>query len=251
MKTIVYQSYRCENVAPWIGLCMDSVCAWAQKIGADYRFYGDEMFDRVPDWYLEKTRERLVVATDLGRLMLARELLAEGYERVVWCDADMLVFDPHGFQLNIDREYAFGREVWIQYDDKKRLKAYSKIHNALCVFVQGNSFLDFYIHACLSIVERIDTLMVPQIVGPKFLSAIHNIVACPVVEEAGMCSPLVVRDVLAGGGPALEMLRDCSGVELCAANLSASLEGVACDGVNLSAQDMEKACHQLLAAGKI
>jgi len=242
MKTVVYQSYRNNDVPDWIALCLQSVQSWADRIGADYRFYGDELFDRVPAWYLNKTKDRLVVATDLGRLMLAKELLAEGYDRVVWLDADMLVFAPECFDLKIDTQYAFGREVWIQRDEKDRLKAYRKIHNAFFVFTQENSFLDFYIHSCLSIIQRIEGHMVPQIVGPKFLTAIHNIVACPVVEEAGMCSPLVIRDILKGGGPALDLFHQESPSCVFAVNMSASLEGV-----ELSAQEMERVCRLLLA----
>ena len=144
MKTVVYQSYRTDNIPAWIASCMGSVKAWADIKGADYRFYDDEMFERVPNWYREKTKDRLVVATDLGRLILAKELLAEGYDKVIWCDADMLIFAPDQFEVPIEDEYAFGREIWIQHDAKGRLKAYRKIHNAFFVFTQNNSFLDFY-----------------------------------------------------------------------------------------------------------
>jgi len=220
-------------------------------MGAEYRFYDDELFERVPEWYLNKTQDRLVVATDLARLVLAKELLKEGYDRVIWCDADMLIFAPKLFQVQIETEYAFGREVWIQKDTKGRLKAYHKIHNAFCVFTTGNSFLDFYIHSCLSIVKRIEGQMVPQIVGPKFLSAIHNILDCPVVEEAGMFSPLVVADILCDAGPALDMLKAESASALYAANLSASMQGQEQDGITLSSNDMKRSCDLLLSAGKL
>lgn len=230
---------------------MDSVKSWAKHRAADYRFYDDELFERVPDWYLNKTQDRLVVATDLARLVLAKELLREGYERVIWCDADMLVFAPKLFQIQVETEYAFGREVWVQKDAKGRLKAYHKIHNAFCVFTRGNSFLDFYIHSCLSIVKRIEGQMVPQIVGPKFLSAIHNIVDCPVIEEAGMFSPLVMADIIQGGGPALDMLKAESTSPLYASNLSASMQGQEQDGITLSSQDMKQACDLLISAGAL
>jgi len=193
----------------------------------------------------------LNVFTDLGRLMLAKELLDEGYDRVIWCDADMLVFNPDDFQINVSDEYAFGREVWVQKDAKGRLKAYRKIHNAFCVFIKNNSFLDFYIHSCLSIIKRIEGQMVPQIVGPKFLSSIHNIVNCPVVEDAAMFSPLVVQDILSGGGAALDLMKHETPLDIHAANLSASMEGKDNDGVRLSSDHMEQACDALLKAGKL
>jgi len=119
------------------------------------------------------------------------------------------------------------------------------------VFTQDNSFLDFYIHSCLSIVKRIEGQMVPQIVGPKFLSAIHNMIECPVIEEAGMLSPLVISDIVQGGGDALDLLKESSALSLYAANLSASMEDTENDGICLTSGDMEKACDILLAKGSL
>jgi len=93
MKTVVYQSYRTRDVAPWLATCQASVRDWAARAGHDYRHYGDELFDRVPDWYRAKAGSLVLPVSDLARLVLARELLAEGYDRTVWVDADLLVFD--------------------------------------------------------------------------------------------------------------------------------------------------------------
>ncbi len=228
---------------------MASVRDWADGIGADYRFYGDELFERVPDWYLEKTKNRIVVATDLARLVLAKELLKEGYDRVVWCDADLLVFAPQDLSLTVNEEYAFGREVWVQLDAKGRLKSYRKVHNAYFVFTQANSFLDFYIQSCLSIIRRIEGEMVPQIVGPKLLSTLHNIVEFPVVEDVGMFSPLVLRDLLEDTSDAITLMQAETRADIVAANLCSSMEGTQSDGVCLTAADMEQACSILLANG--
>ena len=65
--------------------------------------------------------------------------------------------------------------------------------------------------------------MPPPFIGPKLLTALHNIVQCPVLETAGMLSPLVIRDLLQGGGKALDLFFRKSPVEIYGANLSASL----------------------------
>ncbi len=202
---------------------MASARAWAERSGFDYRLYGDEILDAVPAWFRDKAAGRLSIVTDLGRLLLARRLLAEGYRRTIWLDADILVFRPAALGIEVEREYAFGREIWVQRDPRYRLKAYRNVHNAVAVFVAGNSFLDFYIHACESVFERVEAGVPAQVLGPKLLGALHNVLRLPLIEEVGALSPEVVRDFAAGGGPALELLRRRIPARLHAANLCHSL----------------------------
>ena len=91
------------------------------------------------------------------------------------------------------------------------------------MFRRGNVFLDFYIDAAERLLRRNNGPMPPQFVGPKLLTALHNVVQCPVLETAGMLSPPVVADLLAGGGDALTRFRDESPVPVAGANLCASL----------------------------
>ena len=51
-----------------------------------------------------------------------------------------------------------------------------------------------------------------QFIGPKWLTALHNIALCPVMESAAMLSPLVMRDYLAGQGEALRLFQKKSPV---------------------------------------
>ncbi len=41
MKTIIYQSYRTENVPTWISTCMQTVKDWATLKGLDYQRIDD------------------------------------------------------------------------------------------------------------------------------------------------------------------------------------------------------------------
>ena len=249
MKTVVYQSFRTSPVSDWVATCLSSVQDWATGQGYDYRFYDDKIFDRVPSSVLEQAGEHLQIATDLGRLILAQELLAQGFERVVWIDADILVFDPENLDLAVDLGYAFGREIWVQSTNSGGLRAYKNVHNAITVFCRDNSFLEFYIESCLSILNRANGPLVPQIIGTKFLTALHNIVGFRLIDEVGMASPLVIRDIAGGGGPALDLLRQQNPSPLCAVNLCTSLVGGQIDDVNLSDSLMELACENLLAIG--
>ena len=53
--------------------------------------------------------------------------------------------------------------------------------------------------------------MVPQLLGPKLLTALHNIAPFDVWTGVGMLSPAVAQDVLAGGGAALDQFVQDSG----------------------------------------
>ncbi|MGS2723523.1 hypothetical protein ACVBEJ_07235 [Porticoccus sp. GXU_MW_L64] len=211
--TLVFQSHKQPLPYSWLSRCMESVKSWAQNCNYDYRYLCDELFDPMDKFLLEKTAEQTVIATDLARLKWIQKFLADGYQTVVWCDADFLIFAPQKFRLpsqaELPENYAVGREVWVQSNDKQadKLRVYKKVHNAFMVFRQGNAFLDFYSsHAERQLAKTTGT-MPPQFIGPKLLTAIHNVVQCPVMESAAMFSPLVIKDIIAGGGPALSLLK--------------------------------------------
>ncbi len=230
LHTLVLQSHRQPLPYPWLESCLDSVFRWAENNNFDYRFIGDELFESMPATLLEKTVQQRVIATDLARLHALQDGLRQGYATVIWCDADFLIFNPVEFVLP-DSSYALGREVWVQNDTNNRLRAYRKVHNAFLMFRAGNSFLDFYTDTAERLLDLNSGTMPPQFIGPKLLTALHNIAICPVMETAGMLSPLVIRDLIKGQGAALELFRCESPVQVCGANLSSSLteqEGI-CD----------------------
>jgi len=222
-KTLVLQSHRQPLPVNWINYCVDSVKNWAESNEFDYLFIGDELFDYVSDQILEKPKKQRVIATDLARLLALKSYLAKGYETVIWCDADFLIFSPEKFHI-LDENYAVGREVWVQDDNKsKKITAHIKVHNAFMMFRKTNSFLEFYIDTAERLLLRNNGGMPPQFIGPKLLTAIHNVVQCPVLESAGMLSPRVIRDIADGHGPALELFRKKSLQPIYAANLCNSL----------------------------
>jgi hypothetical protein len=222
---------------------MDSVEAWARAEGFAYRFLDDSLFDRLPDGAASKLMPRPPMAADLARLLLAREVLAEGADRAVWLDADSFVFAPDRLILP-DAPYAFGREVWVQPNGDGRLRVFRNVHNAFCLFGVGNPVLDFLIEAATRIALRLDGPASPQLLGPKLLTALHNIVGFPLIETAGAASPLVLRDLAAGGGPALDKLR-AEPPAPAVLNLCASLVGRESDGVAVDEALIETAMAAL------
>lgn len=228
-NTLVIQSHRSPLPLPWLEHCIASVKTWSDLNGFDYRWLGDELFDGLSAQQRQKTENQKVIATDLGRLKRLQEALAEGYDTVIWCDADFMIFDPQQFALPPSCSYGFGREIWVQThpNHSKKLKTYTKIHNAFMFFRAGNSFLNFYHDSAQALLDQTSGPMPPQFIGPKLLTAIHNVVQCPVVETAGMLSPLILKDILAGGGKALTLFKEKTRLKtsqpMAAANLCSSL----------------------------
>ena len=243
-QTLVIQSHRDPLPFAWLQRCLDSVVDWARRNDYDYRYLDDAIFEPLAQDLLDKTRAQRVIASDLARLVSLQRGLAEGYECVVWCDADFLIFDPGHFVLP-QTAYALGREVWIQQDRQRKLRSYVKVHNALLMFRSGNPFLDFYRETAERLLRQNQGAMAPQFIGPKWLTAVHNISLCPVMENAAMLSPLVMRDCLAGGGPALDLFRQKSTYVAAGANLSSSL----CETEGLDENDMNRLIDRLLQEG--
>ncbi|MFC1749951.1 hypothetical protein ACFL2V_14215 [Pseudomonadota bacterium] len=234
-NTLVIQSHRSPLPFVWIEHCMASVRHWCEANHYEYRFMGDELFDCVAEPLLRKTEHQRVIATDIARLLVIRDALDQGYQRVVWFDADFLIFSPSTFVLS-NAPYLLGRETWVQFDKNNKLKVYKKVHNAFLLFQQGNSFLDFYIETATRLLTQNTGTVPPQFIGPKLLTALHNVASLPVMESAGMLSPLVIKDIVMGKGDALSLFIKHSPCAIAAANLCTS----SCEREEVSEGEMER-----------
>lgn len=240
--TLVIQSHRDPLPLPWLPTCIDSVRNWSKHFGFDYRWFGDEIFESLPLDLRSKIRQQPVISSDLARLYALRQAMQEGYQMAVWCDADFLVIDTAALELP-DEPFAFGREVWVQDEGHQQLRARVKIHNAFMLFQQGNAFLDFYIDSAERLIRLNEGGMPAQFVGPKLLTALHNMLHFSVIENAGMLSPEVMADISAGGGAALELFLKHHQIMPAGVNLSASLARHPL----MSAIDMDVLIKQLTA----
>ncbi|MBV1870242.1 MAG: hypothetical protein KUG76_04975 [Gammaproteobacteria bacterium] len=250
-KILILQSHQQPLPKDWLTPCVNSVKNWAQLKGYEYQFLNDAFFDILPTWVIEKTQSQIVIATDLARLRWIQRYLNAGYDCVVWMDADFLIFSAHTFDIEALRQapegYALGREIWIQPKDldnprPTQFKAYKKVHNAFLQFQKGNYFLDFYASHAERLLAKNRGPIPPQFIGPKLLTALHNIVQCPVQENAGMLSPWLIKDKLNNEGPALSLYRKENHHPLAAANLCSSL----IDNEILHDKDIKTLIEQLL-----
>lgn len=235
LRTQVIQSHRQPLPAAWYQPCIESVRDWSARSGYDYQWLGDELFDLLPVDLRRKTAQQPVVASDMARLAAMRQALTSGYDRVVWFDADTLVIAPERLLLPA-QDHVFGREVWVQPSMRgtekitadvspDRLRVYDKIHNAFMCFSAGNPFLEFYLYAAQRLVAGHQGPMVSQLVGPKFLATLNNLLKLPVLESAAVLCPLVLQDLLQGSiaGAALQLFRRHTRVTPAALNLCGSM----------------------------
>ena len=239
MRVTVLQSAADLRPA-WVDGCLHSVAEWCALAGYEYQFIDDGLFDCVPRWYLDKVAGRLPIAADYARLWHCRRLLNEGAEQVVWIDADTLVTDV---RWRLPGEYltTFGEECWIQSDDKGRLQVKRQPHNAFCAFRHDSPVLDFLVDATQSIISRADPQFIaPQMVGPKLLKALHNIVHFQLLPAAGALSPEVIRAIVDGGGKALELFITERRCDTAMANLCASLQQYSANGDQLPLADIRR-----------
>ena len=202
-NTLVIQSHRSPLPYAWLERCLVSVRNWCEKNRYDYEFLGDELFNHLAEDLQLKLKDQRVIATDLARLNLLQDKLNKDYRTAVWLDSDFLIFDPDKFILP-DDTYAVGREVWVQRDESDKLKVYKKVHNAFLMFQRNNSFLHFYRETAERLLRQNQGGVPPQFIGPKLLTALHNVTQLPIMETAGMFSPLVIKDIAQNGGEALQ-----------------------------------------------
>lgn len=187
-KTLVAQSYRTHDVPAWIATCLDSVRAWARQQHYSYHFVGDKFFSYAPDWVITRCASQIFPVTDITRLYLLKEMRAAGADRVIWADADVLVFDPANFLVETRSGYAFSHEVMIVVLPDQRIHVSKpSINNSVMVFERETPMLDFYLLASEEILRHLPAGEVPRtIIGPAFLMNLANAMPVERLSNVGL-----------------------------------------------------------------
>jgi len=244
-QTIIIQSHK-PAPGVFVYSASQSVRQWASQNDYAYECIDDALFDLVPAWCIDAAHGRMQMVADIARLIWIQNLLDAGWQRVVWLDADIYIFRPDAMNIETPEGYAFGHEDWVQPGPDGRLRVHRNVHNASLIFTpSGRVTLDFYLQSALSLLGRGGPDVPPQFVGPKLLTTLHNVVGFPLNYSVGMASPLVLRDLANGNGPAWDMLMSARGEDLAALNLCASLMGSTVDGVVIIENLMADAMAQL------
>ncbi len=224
MKRLVIQSFRRQDVPPWIERCMASVRSWAEARGYDYRFADDSSFDLVGADYLARAEGNLRTITNLTRLILIRDALAAGYDEAVWMDADIFVFAPDQFELASPQGYAFARETWIDQWEGDVWRAIAGVNNSVALFGQEQPDLQFLIDAIFHIAGHrpLRPVRGNYQVGGDLLKGLWNSLAFSALDNVGMFSPDVIRALKTRTLPVLKAQARYHGTEVHAANLCGS-----------------------------
>jgi hypothetical protein len=229
-NTIVIQTFRNHTIPAWIQRCLESVRKWAALHEHDYSLIGDEFYDLCGPEYLARGSKNPQTITNLARLVATRQRLDAGYQRVIWMDADMFVFDPAKLAFDFPVEslttgYAFGREVWLFRDWAGVIRVSSPSpHNAATFFTQGAVDLDMLI----TLIRHIDATR--QIVsnfqvGVRLLNALQYSLMFPTFSHVGMFSPLLLRALAERDEKVLHFYGRAYRYQAYAANLGYSLRG--------------------------
>lgn len=223
---------------------MQSVRSWASSQQFDYRFIDDRLFDYVPQWYRDAAGSNILVITNLARLLVARELLAEGYDRTIWIDADILVFDEPAFRIEVASDFAFCYEVWLWTEQGKTVKQ-AGVNNSVSVFVRGNAFLDFCIWAHEDLVRRGKQVLTHG-TSTRLLSALYRAVPFTLLTNIGMLSPVVAQDIRDGTNRIAREYAGLHGRPLRAINLCGSMCGKMAEGRVLDDRDYDAIVDTML-----
>ncbi len=199
-KTLVLQSHATPLPFPFLQICLESVAEWARERGYKHQIIGDELFNDLSPELLDKTRNQTLIATDLGRLHWMQRYLIQGWQQVLWLDSDVLVIEPAALRLP-QADFAVGREHWVTIENGK-LRTRTKVHNAALFATARSRALPFYLESATRLVLANQGRMSPQFVGPKLLTALHNVVQFPVLETVNMLPISVAQELIgaeAGG----------------------------------------------------
>ena len=244
MRTIVYQSYRSKQIPTWITTCLHSVKDWAVRNRFEYRLFDDDFFTYAPDWFRQRAGHQICPVTDLARLVAARELLAEGFDRTVWVDADVLVFAPHRLVIDTPTGFALCQEVWPYTDPNGRRGVSRRVNNCVAVFQRGTVHLDFLIDAALRIADS-KTSLGKLDVGTVFLTQLRAILPFELFLNVGTFGPAIVAELASGAGPHLREYAGALTHPLACGNFCASLAGA--DGASTVPGIYETATARCLA----
>ena len=190
MRTVVIQSFRTENVPAWIERCLRSVEAWTSSQGFDYLFADDSAFSLCGPEYQARVGDNKRALMNLSRLELARDAHDRGYDRAIWVDADVLVFHPELFTIDLVERYAFTRETWVKRIDD-RWHVSKRVNNCVFVCMRDEPDLDMLIRLTrhVGVHRKID---VSVQTGTYLLSGLFKSMAFTVLDCVGLLSNDVV-----------------------------------------------------------
>ena len=239
--TVVFQTFRSHTIPAWIQRCLDSVQKWAGLHEHDYSLEGDEFYDLCGPEYRARGGKNPQAITNLARLVATRQRLDAGYQRVIWIDADVFVFDPAKLVFDFPADslttgYAFGREVWLDRAAGVTYVSPPVAHNAATFFTQGAVDLDMLI----TLIRHIDAkrqIVSNFQVGARLLRGLQYSLMFPTFSHVAMFSPLLLHSLVNRDEKKLRYYGQAYHYHACAGNLRLSLQDEVTESILLRAMD--------------
>ncbi|BCJ90467.1 hypothetical protein IZ6_12020 [Terrihabitans soli] len=197
---------------------METARSWAEGRKYDYRVLGDELFRGIPEVVAQKAASKLPL-TDIGRLLWSRRFLAEGeHDCVIWVDADVLVFDPDNFKIDVSRPELVCREVSVLTKDGGIVVERSYNPTVLS-FRRDSALLPRWISACEGVTQRLPKLP-NEAFGRPLLEALAKTQELKCIESVAHNTLDITSDIIKGQRQNIRRLVQKAKDPFGAANLS-------------------------------
>jgi len=224
-KCLVIQTFRSYNIPDWISRCIKSVRDWTHSNRYDYLLFGDEFYNFCSEEFLNRGNKNPQSITNLARLIVIRNYLNLGYERVIWMDADVFIFAPEKLNFNfsdanLSTGYAFGREVWMEQNGTCINHG---THNAVAIFTQHAVDLDMLI----DLIKHIDAgreIASNFQIGVGLLRGLRYSLMFQTLSSVGLFSPTLLEAILKSNENLLVQYGAAYKYPAYAANLCMSLQ---------------------------
>ena len=220
LRTIILQSFRTHDVPAWVHQSMRSVEDWARAEQWEYACTGDEFLALAPPDIQQCCAGHIYALTDVCRLVWLSQMLKSGYQRVIWADADLLVFDRARLHMPAPGSAAFAHELFLRVESDGRIRAVHSMNNALMVFEQGGMVLPRYLAVSLAKLRSAPPGPLPRtVIGPALLKAMNKRAPLNLIHGVGLFTFALMQQIAEGGGPLTEKYLQHAPAPLGAANL--------------------------------
>lgn len=219
--TVILQVYESTDLPIWIERCIGTVKQWSEAKGFAYKFLREGFFSRSPDWFRERCGAQTGPVTDLSRVLLMQDLFDEGYETVIWIDADVLIFDAPTFKIEITKGFLAIYEVTLHVRTNGEVNVTGPtVNGAVLGAVRDHPVLNFYRHAIEETVRNFPHHEIPRTVaGPTLLTRIAQIVPLECITTVGLFTPAMLQEIAQGGDRLCRIFSERFGYAVAAANL--------------------------------
>ena len=182
---------------------------------------GQRVAFEIAAWARQRCGDNIYAVTDICRLQWMHNLLTETYERVLWVDADVLIFAPDVLAIDTQSGHAFAHELFLCMDNSPNgFTPQEGINNAFMVFERkGLAVLEQYQAASLARVRDAEPGPIPRTaLLPLNLDAMHasRFEALPGI---GLFTLGLMQEIASGGGRLTRAYHKLTPAPLGAANL--------------------------------